>query len=396
MTLRTNEERASEDAANLLLRIGVAAAFVAAPVFQLISQRAIFILPPIGGALILSAGLVLAPKTSLRDIFAVSFSRVGLAATFLFFWMLLSLLWTPFPGEAAPRLIKAALTLLAVLPVAASLPARTRVANLYLLPLGVALTAFGALLLGAPFFAVDPASASDENLIIGMEAALLMLWPALAATHLRKRATLSASLAIILAAAAVSVPTPVALSATVIAGLAMGLAFRDARQTGRWIGRIGAALFLFAPLFPLTIFMKLPPDAPLWMQRAKIWREIILNDGVRIITGHGFNFVSSGFWHGYLPQQAPRSMLFEIWTDLGLVGAVAIAVVTRLAYKAAAVQSERLAPFWIGALTYVYIMGFLGVATSQAWWITMLALALGAFAFVSRGDYKTSRPSAPR
>jgi hypothetical protein len=89
-------------------------------------------------------------------------------------------------------------------------------------------------------------------------------------------------------------------------------------------------------------------------------------------------------------------MLFEIWTDLGLVGAVAIAVVTRLAYKAAAVQSERLAPFWIGALTYVYIMGFLGVATSQAWWITMLALALGAFAFVSRGDYKTSRPSAPR
>jgi hypothetical protein len=396
MTLRTNEEKASEDAANLLLRIGVATAFVAAPVFQLLSQRAIFILPPIGGALILSAGLVLAPRTSLRDIFAFSFSRVGLAASFLFFWMLLSLLWTPFPGEAAPRLIKAALTLLAVLPVAASLPARTRVANLYLLPLGVALTAVGALLLGAPFFAFDPAAASEENLIIGMEGALLMLWPALAATHLRQRATLSASLAIILAAAAVTVPTPVALSATIVAGLAMGLAFRDARQTGRWIGRIGAALILFAPLFPLTMFTKLPPDAPLWMQRWKIWREIILNDGVRIITGHGFNFVSSGFWHGYLPQQAPRAMLFEIWTDLGLVGAVAIAALTRLVYKAAASQSERLAPFWIGALTYVYVMGFLGVATSQAWWITMLALALGAFAFVARGDYKTSRPRAPR
>ena len=45
-------DKASEDAAQLLLRIGVAVAFVATPFFQLLSPRAIFILPPIGGALI--------------------------------------------------------------------------------------------------------------------------------------------------------------------------------------------------------------------------------------------------------------------------------------------------------------------------------------------------------
>ena len=84
-----------------------------------------------------------------------------------------------------------------------------------------------------------------------------------------------------------------------------------------------------------------------------------------MITGHGYDFVGAGLRRGYLPPQAPRSMLFETWTDLGLVGAAAAAVLIRLAYKAAAEQSRRLAPFWIGALTYVSVMGLLGLATTR-------------------------------
>ena len=67
-----------------------------------------------------------------------------------------------------------------------------------------------------------------------------------------------------------------------------------------------------------------------------------------MITGHGFNFVGSGFWHGYLPAQAPHSILFETWTDLGLIGALAGAALTYLAYDLAANQSARLAPFCLG------------------------------------------------
>ena len=81
MTLRTNEEKASEDAANLLLRIGVATAFVAAPVFQLLSQRAIFILPPIGGALILSAANLLREREAqqiVTQIYSRSQAQTGL------------------------------------------------------------------------------------------------------------------------------------------------------------------------------------------------------------------------------------------------------------------------------------------------------------------------------
>ncbi|HUO53927.1 MAG TPA: hypothetical protein VMU18_04245, partial [Rhodoblastus sp.] len=333
---RLNDDRASEGAANLLLRIGVATAFIATPVFQLVSQRAIFILPPIAAALILAAGMALAPRLNLREILALLPTRVGLAASFLAFWMLLSLLWTPFPAEAAPRLVKALLTLLAVLPVAASLPARTRAANLYFLPLGVAATAVATLILTAFPPPDDVEIGAPDNLAIGMEAALLLLWPALAATHLRKRASLSASLVIVVIAAAVSVPVPGALFAAALAALVVALAFRDARRVGRWAGRNGAVCFLLAPLIPLLLNLKAGPDAAPWLQSLKIWRWLVVNDGLRIFTGHGFNFVSSGFWRGYLPVLAPRNMLFEIWTDLGLIGAVAAAVLTRVAFKAAA------------------------------------------------------------
>ena len=229
-----------------------------------------------------------------------------------------------------------------------------------------------------------------------MEAALLLLWPALAATHLRRRSTLSAALVIVAVAAAASVPTPGALGATALAGVAFGVAWRDPHFAGRWLGRLGAASFLLAPLAPILLNVKTGPTSPAWLISLKIWRWLIASDGARVITGHGYNFVNSGLWRGYIPAQAPRSMLFEAWTDLGLVGAAAAAVLIRLAYKAAADQTRRLAPFWIGALTYVSVMGLIGLATTQPWWITMLALGLTAFAFVTRADYTTARPSAPR
>ena len=389
-------DKTSEDAANLLLRIAVAAAFVATPLLQLFSQRAIFILPPIAGALILTAGVTLAPRLNMRDIFAFLLSPLGLAASFLAFWMLLSLLWTPFPVEASTRLIKSLLTLACVLPAIASLPARTRAANLYFLPLGVALNAVAALIFSAPGLPGGGETAAGENLSIGMEAAFLLLWPALAATHLRGRATLSAALVIVVVAAAVSVPTPGALGAAALAAAALAFAWRDPQFVGLWLGRLGAASFLLAPLAPILLNLRTGPDAPAWAVSLKFWRWMIASDGARVITGHGYNFVNSGLWRGYIPLQAPHSTLFEAWTDLGLVGAAATAVLIRLAYKAAADQSRRLAPFWIGALTYALAMGLFGLVTTQAWWITVLALGLTAFAFVTRADYKTARPSAPR
>jgi hypothetical protein len=389
-------DKASEDAAHLLLRIGVATAFVATPFFQLFSQRAIFILPPIGGALIVATGMILAPRLPARRIFAFLLSPLGLAAAFLGLWALLSLLWTPYPSEAAPRLIKAIVTLACVLPVAAVLPERTRAANLYFLPLGVALTAFAALVLSARGAGDEADPFAQENLWIGIEAALLLLWPALAATHLRNRATLSASLAIVALAATAASGATKPLVATALAALAFGYAMRNPRAAGQWIGRFGAVCFIFAPLVPLLFGPLIAPDASLSLRGIGAWHRMMAADGVRILTGHGYSFVDSGYWRGYLPPETPHSMIFQAWTDLGLIGALAIAAVVALAFRAASAQSERIAPFWIGALVYVYAMGALGGATTQAWWMTTLALALGAFALVTRGDYKTARPTAPK
>jgi hypothetical protein len=224
---------------------------------------------------------------------------------------------------------------------------------------------------------------------------LLLLWPAVAATTLRNRLTLSTGLAIVVLASAIAIRVPAALGATAVAALAFTAASANPRKTGRWIGAVGAVSFILAPAIPLLVGPLVGENAYAPLLSLKIWDGILVNDGLRVMTGHGFNFVGSGFWRGYLPAQAPHSILFETWTDLGLIGALAAAALTYLAYDLAARQSTRLAPFCLGALTYVTAMGVFGAATVQLWWITALALALAAFALAARGDFKTARPTAP-
>jgi hypothetical protein len=395
MTSQNAADQAAAAAANLLLRLGLAVAFVATPLALLVSQRSIFILAPIAGALTFSAGMVLAPRMRMREIFALLVSPAGLAALFLAFWALASLLWTPFPGEAAPRLLKTFATFLSVLPVASALPERSKAANLYLLPLGVALAAFGAIFLDARGLS-EPEDADAETIVHAAEAMLLLLWPALATTALRNRLTLSTGLAIVVLAAAIAIRIPAALAATAVAALVFAAANADPRRAGRWIGLFGAASFVFAPALPLLVGPLIGDDAFGPLLSLKTWNGMIVNDGVRMITGHGFNFVGSGLWHGYLPWQAPRSVLFETWTDLGLIGALAAAGLTYLAFQAAAAQSSRLSPFMLAGLTYVSAMGVFGAATIQLWWITALALALAAFSLAARGDFTTARPTAPK
>ncbi len=392
----SNADQAAADAADLLLRIGLVVAFVAAPVMLLLSQRSIFILAPIGGALILAGGLLLAPRPSTREILGFFASRAGLASLFLGFWALVSLLWTPFPAEAAPRLLKIISTFLCVLPVAAALPQRSKAANLYLLPLGVVLAAFGAILLTTPFSSDADVVTDNSTLSSAVEAMLLLLWPALAAAALRNRTTLAVSLAIVVLAAAIAAHVPAALAATALAALVFAAGGAAPGRTGRWVGALAAASFIFAPILPLLFGPFIDAGAPSALLGLKIWNGMIEQDGRRIITGHGFNFVGSGAWRGYLQAQAPHSILFEVWTDLGLIGALGGAALIYLCYEQAAAQSPRLAPYWLGGLTFVAGMGVFGGATLQLWWITALTLALAALALATRGDYKTARPTAPK
>jgi hypothetical protein len=93
------------DVAHLLVRLGLILGFVVTPVVLLISQRAIFVLSPIAAVLIFAAGLVVAQRMRVKEVFAFLISPIGLGCGFVSLWAFASLLWTPFPAEAAPRLL---------------------------------------------------------------------------------------------------------------------------------------------------------------------------------------------------------------------------------------------------------------------------------------------------
>ena len=109
-----------------------------------------------------------------------------------------------------------------------------------------------------------------------------------------------------------------------------------------------AGSFIFAPLAPLLFGPLIGERAPALLLSLKSWSGMIAGEGLRVVPGHGFNYVGSGAWHGYLPPAAPHSILFEAWTDLGLIGALAGAALLYLAYEAAAAQSASPGPVLAG------------------------------------------------
>ena len=128
---------AATDAAQLLSRIGYAALAVATPSAATLSSRAMFVLFPVGVALLLVAATldpVAGVGTRLR---ALAASPVAWAAVALFAWACLSLLWTPFPIPGAQRLLKIAMTALAAAAVIVTARDHLRATDLYLFPIGV-------------------------------------------------------------------------------------------------------------------------------------------------------------------------------------------------------------------------------------------------------------------
>jgi hypothetical protein len=388
-------DRTSADAAHLLMRLGLILGFVVTPNALLFSQRAIFVVSPIAAALILTAGLVVEPRIRVNKAFAFLISPIGFGCLFVSLWAFASLIWTPFPAEAAPRLFKIVTTFLSVLPIAAVLPTRSRAANLYVLPFGVATASIGAIVLSQLPSAGVQDVPPNETLSHAMSVSLLLLWPAMMAAVLRGRTIMAAVVAISAVTAAVSVQATTALLATVTAVLAFSAARVDQEKAGRWIGRIGAGSFIFAPCLPLLLG-PLVGDAVPGLSWLKVWNGILAADGIRLLTGHGFNYVASGYFHEYLGAETPKTSLFEIWTDLGVLGALASAALSYWSYRLAASQTEKVAPFWLGALTFVTAFGVFGGGTLQLWWITALAVGLVALILSTRGDFQTARPTAPR
>ncbi|VTZ22086.1 conserved membrane hypothetical protein [Methylocella tundrae] len=393
-------ETPAADAAKLLIRLGLTILMVALPCVGVVARGAIYVLMPIGAILILIGAVVGAPDHGPRHLRTALLSPAGLTALFLTFWAGLSLAWTPFPGEAAQRFAQIVGTTFLVALVAAFLPARTRAVDLYLLPVGATLSALAMLVLRwrAPDWFIGASEFDDSLFERSMITLIVLVWPALGALSLREHWILAAGLAMLAAAVALVGFAQIGLAAMGAAAFVFALAMSNPGALARILGFVFAGLVLFAPMLPLIyapIFHWTGRDPGAASQSMLIWRDLIISEWPRLITGHGFDTANHGLGLGYLPPLTPKSLLFVIWYDLGVIGAVAFAFLTARIFRLAARSPAIVAPSVLAGFVAVLTLSILGVATAQIWWVTLIDCAVIAFIILIKGIYRTQRPAAP-
>ena len=86
--------------------------------------------------------------------------------------------------------------------------------------------------------------------------------------------------------------------------------------------------------------------------------------------------------------------MFEIWYELGILGALAAAAAVWLGFRAIGEMAPRLAPYVAATFACDLTLGFLSQDTTQMTWATLLAISAIAIGAAARSQYRTTRPSA--
>lgn len=392
------------DAAVLLLRLGLAVLAMAVPVSMALSRRALFILLPIGAGLLLLAGLLLAGAPLRRRLQTAFLSPAGLAALGLIAWSALSILWSPVGLEAAERLSKIGGTLLLVIVTASFLPERTRTANLNLFPLGIVAAVVITLaitLAGHDVGMFQGQDSTPERAVISL---VVLVWPSLGALAIRDRWTAAGVIVVAVMIAAMAAWTSLALAALALGALTFAIATVNPPRTSRALGLLIALIFLLGPAIPFGMGLGFKllhamlgdrfPDLATATDTMRIWASLVVAEPLRLLTGHGIDMAAVAPLNGFLPANAPKSLLFQTWYDYGLVGAILAAILAWSAFRSVATLSTTVTPFVLAEVVTVLTIAFYGLDTTQLWWMTLLAVVGLAFATVVRGQYRTTRPLA--
>jgi hypothetical protein len=171
----------------------------------------------------------------------------------------------------------------------------------------------------------------------------------------------------------------------------------DARFGARLAAVAIAGLLLLAPLLPFLLkplaVALLRADAPV-VESLEVWRSVVMSEPVRLITGHGFETALRARFAGLLSPQAPQTLLFEIWYDLGVVAVVAGATALYLAARLAGRNHPLLVPGMMAAFASAFAFACLGIGVAHVWWLTALAVMMLMFVAAERGQFRTDRPKA--
>lgn len=387
------------DAAALLRRIGFFSLFVVVPVAAQVARRAAVVLAPIAVVLLILAGAIDGKYRPVRP----SAARLLSAPAFLtgllaVLWAALSLAWTPFLGPATERLLNLVVTILLTLGGYLALPDRMRSANLYLLPVGVTAAAIVAIVFGALGDTLMRRAAEDDlSLDRGLTLLALLVWPAVAWLRSRGRHAEAVGLALLVCGALLVAPNATQIFALAVGAGAFALTTYRLSLGVRAVAALVAGLLVAAPVLPFlakpVAASLLGPLAPA-VASLKAWQKVVTRDPVRLVTGHGFETALRGRFVNLLPVNAPTTMLFELWYELGIVAAFAAAFTLYAAIRRGGRAAPVLAPSVAAAFATAFAVACVGVGLTAMWWVTTLAITVLVFVAVERGQFRTRRPKA--
>jgi lipid-A-disaccharide synthase-like uncharacterized protein len=389
----------ARDAARLLGWIGFTVLMIGAPLVGVLSRRALFVLLPIGAGLLFAAFFVAVSTQGLKTLRDALAQPLGMAGVLLFVWAGLSLAWTPYPREAIPHFIAMMATALLAALLIAQLPDRRARPTLFLLPAGLAVTALvtlGMALVGPSSFRggteFDPSLLERSVLTL-----VVLVWPALGALAAFERWRLASMLAILVAIVVSVASAKIAMAVFALSAVTFALAVSEPRRAARVAAVVFGSLIVLAPLLPFVL-------APLAASISLVghstvlamsdWRDLVVADGVRLITGHGIDTARHGVVAGLLPSHTPRTVLFEVWYELGILGALAFAAVFVLGFLAAGRAARYVAPALLGGMVAVLGIAVFGVATEDLWFVTLASLQAVAFGLLARSSRAGARPPA--
>ncbi|MBV8474184.1 MAG: hypothetical protein JO234_12270, partial [Hyphomicrobiales bacterium] len=367
---------AAGDAAQLLSRIGYAVLALAAPSAVILSTRSIFVLYPIGVALLLVAA-ALDPTPGVPERFrAVRNAPVTWVTVGLLAWAALSVLWSPFPASGAQLLLKIVTTAIAALFVIATAREHLRATDLYLFPIGVLLAM--VTILGLWFAVLQGIEPDTSRIHVGGVVLVVMVFPAMAGLAARGRNGYTRAMMVLALVYAFALGAPATAAALLVGFAVLSFAVSDTRRTVNDLSWVAGGLILIAPLV-----VAITPTLSHWLFHAKLANlgapyptfaaaaSLILHDVIRLFTGHGIDTVVRGVESGVLPAMTPRVVVFEIWYELGIVGAIAASVATWMGFRAIGNMAPRLAPYVAATFACDLTLGFLAEDLTQMTWVTL-------------------------
>lgn len=391
------------DAAALLRRLGFAILTVLLPLASFFSRRSTVVLAPVGVSLLIVSSVIEAPPRGLGRTAGTWLGRPsGALGILLLGWSAMTVFWSPDQSEAFDKLFNMLqAVLLAVLGVSL-LPERVRASNLYLVSIGAAVSALVALALLAtrPRLALMGEAATFERGLTGLAVAF---WPALAWLESRSRRGLAAGLAVVTAAALVGARLWVPLGGFAVGAVIYGLTRWRPVQGNRLVAWGTSGILLVAPLLAVL----LSPLAEMLLTEnhelrggLAAWHTLILTEPGSFVIGHGLDTLLPARLAGDIPAQTPQGLPFELWFELGAIGAILAALTLYFLVRSfehvakGPAGSGLLVPGLLAAVATAYALSCFGVGVAFPWWVTTLAVTVIAFSAIARGQFRTSRPKA--